>query len=111
MPRLPVAGERTDPAALARRARHVVVFQLEGLHLFDRIRTWPRPLAVPAALLAMAATPMVLYPLGLLALGVALVAGPPAAPALAVSGLLVLSPLIAIAVIALMVVVGRHKGG
>src|SRR4051794_8674757 len=66
---------------------HVMFWQL-GFGVLDRATRWPRPLALPIALLALATSPMVLYPLGAIAVLVSLFAGGGAAtPALAVSGL------------------------
>jgi hypothetical protein len=90
---------------------HVVMWQLEGSRLLGRMRGWPRPVAVSVALVALAASPMVLYPLGLIAVAVSLFSGGASAPALAVSGVLLLSPLILLFLIAMMFVIGGHKGG
>jgi hypothetical protein len=55
---------------------------------------------------------MVLYPLGALAVLVAmLTGGGAAAPALTVAGLLMLSPIFAILLVALMFILSGYKGG
>ena len=90
---------------------HLVLWQLGGIKLLDRTRGWPRPVLAAVALAALAASPMVLYPLGLIAIAVALFSGGAAGPALAVTGGLMLSPIIALLVIALMFVLGGYKGG
>jgi hypothetical protein len=91
---------------------HLVVFQLEGVRLLDRIRDWPKPLIKTIALLMLAASPMVLYPLGVIALLVAIFSGGGAAgPVLTVTGLLMLSPIIVLILIALMFIASGYKGG
>jgi CheY-like chemotaxis protein len=91
---------------------HLVFFQLDGIRILDRIRHWPKPFKLTLVLLAMAASPLVLYPVGLIAILVAIFAGGgAAAPALAVTGTLMLSPIIAIFVIALMFMLSGYKGG
>ena len=90
---------------------HVVMWQLEGIKLLDRMRGWPKPATASVALIALAASPMVLYPLGLIALAVSLFSGGASAPALAVSGVLLLSPIILLFLIAMMFVIGGHKRG
>ena len=91
---------------------HLIFWQLEGIKLLDRARKVARPLAVAVAYVALACSPMVLYPLGAIAVLVALVSGGGAAtPALAVSGLLMLSPIFALVIIALMFMASGYKGG
>ncbi|MFL6735320.1 MAG: hypothetical protein ACJ8EY_11590 [Sphingomicrobium sp.] len=88
---------------------HLFFWQLEGIRLIDRARKLAKPLAIAVAYLALASSPMVLYPLGLLAVVVSLFGGGgAAAPALAVTGTLMLSPIIAIILIALMFMTSRH---
>jgi hypothetical protein len=88
---------------------HLLFWQWEGTKRIGG-SSWPRPLKVTMMLVALAASPMVLYPLGLIAVGASLFAGGSATPALAVSGGLMLSPLILLFLIALMFVLGRRKG-
>ena len=88
---------------------HLVFFHLNGIKVLDRIRGWPRPLKSIVAIVALAASPMLLYPLGLIAIGVSLFAGDAATPALAVTGGLMLSPIIAIVLLGVMFALGRHK--
>ena len=91
---------------------HLLVFQLEGVRLLDRIRDWPKPLIKAVALLMLAASPMALYPLGAIAVLVAIFSGGgAAAPALTVTGLLMLSPIFALLLIALMFALSGYKGG
>jgi hypothetical protein len=90
---------------------HVLAFQLDGIRWLTSSSRLPPKLRAAAALVALCASPMVLYPLGLLALAMSLVAGGTASPALAVTGLVMLLPIIAIGVIALMFIAGRYKGG
>jgi hypothetical protein len=91
---------------------HLVVWQLDGVRLLSRMRGWPKAIATPVALLMLAASPMVLYPLGALAVLVAILSGGgAAAPALTVAGLLMLSPIFAILLIALMFILSGYKGG
>ena len=91
---------------------HLFFWQLGGIKLLDRARRLPRPLAIVIAYAALASSPMVLYPLGALAVVVALFAGGGAAtPALAVSGLLMLSPIFLIVGIGLLFVLSGYKGG
>jgi hypothetical protein len=75
---------------------HLVFFQLDGMRLLERTRGWPRALRAAALCLALAASPMVLYPLGLIAIAVSLFAGGAATPALAVAGGLMLAPIVLI---------------
>jgi hypothetical protein len=86
---------------------HLVLWQLGGIRLLDRL---PQ-LRGSLALLALAASPIVLYPLGLVAIAVSVFAGGTASPALALTGTLMLSPIIALVLIALMFILGRYKGG
>lgn len=91
---------------------HLIFWQLEGIRLLDRARKFPRPVAIVIAYTALACSPMALYPLGAIAIVMALVSGGGAAtPALAVSGLLMLSPIFAIVIIALMFMASGYKGG
>ena len=91
---------------------HLVFWQLDGIRLLDRGRGLPKPLKIVIAYTALGSSPMVLYPLGAIAIVVALVSGGGAAtPALAVSGLLMLSPIFAIVIIALMFMASGYKGG
>jgi hypothetical protein len=90
---------------------HVVAFQLDGYRILDR-KGIPRRLRGALAVLMLCASPMVLYPLGLIALLVSLFSGGgAAAPALAVSGLVLLSPIILLLAIALMFALHGYKGG
>lgn len=91
---------------------HLVMWQLGGVRLLERMRSWPKPLVKVIALLLLAASPMVLYPLGAIAVLVAIFSGGgAAAPALTVTGLLMLSPILLMLVIALMFIVhGRKRG-
>ncbi len=89
---------------------HLVLWQLGGISLLDRV-PGRRRLKAAVALVALAASPMVLYPLGLVAVALSLFAGGTASPALAVTGTLVLSPLLALGLIAAMFILGRYKGG
>ena len=82
-----------------------------GIKLLDRSKTLPKPMRTFVALSALAASPMVLYPLGLIAVAVALFSGGAAGPALAVTGGLMLSPIIAMLAIALLFVLSGYKGG
>jgi hypothetical protein len=91
---------------------HLVMWQLDGIKLLDRLPHWPRQLKGVVALIALAAGPMVLYPLGAIAVLVAIFSGGgAAAPALTVTGLLMLSPIFAIILVALMFALSRYKGG
>jgi hypothetical protein len=75
---------------------HLVFFHLGGTRLLELMRGWPRPFQAVVAYVALAASPMVLYPLGLIALAVSLFAGGAATPALAVAGGLMLAPIVLI---------------
>ena len=91
---------------------HLVMWQLGGINILDRMPRWPRKAKAAVALVALAAGPMVLYPLGAIAVLVAIFSGGgAAAPALTVTGLLMLSPIIAMVVIALMFALSGYKGG
>ena len=88
---------------------HLVMWQLGGFRILDRL---PRRLKAPVALIALAASPMVLYPLGALAVLVAIFSGGgAAAPALTVTGLLMLSPIFALVLIAILFALSGYKGG
>jgi hypothetical protein len=88
---------------------HLVFWQLNGMRVLDRMKGWPRPTRASVAMVGLAASPMTLYPLGLLAVVVALFSGGVATPALAVTGVLMLSPILAIVVLGLMFTVSRHR--
>jgi hypothetical protein len=91
---------------------HVFVWQLGGHHLLDNGVKIPRKLKGALALVMLGVSPMVLYPLGLIALLVSFfVGGGAAAPALAVTGLVLLSPIIMLLGIALMFALHGYKGG
>lgn len=90
---------------------HVLAFQLDGIRWLTASPRLPQKLRAAAALIALCASPMVLYPLGLLAIAVSLFSGGAASPALAVTGLVLLLPIIAIGVILLMFIAGGYKGG
>jgi hypothetical protein len=91
---------------------HLVMFQLNGIMLLDRLPRRPRQLKAAVALIALAASPMVLYPLGAIAVLVAIFSGGgAAAPALTVTGLLMLSPILALLLIAVMFALSGYKGG
>lgn len=90
---------------------HLFFWQLGGINLIDRFPAAPRQAKAAVALIALGASPMVLYPLGLLAVAASFFAGGAATPALAVSGVLLLSPIIAIVLIALMFILSGRKGG
>lgn len=88
---------------------HLWFYHLNGTAVLHRMRGWPRPIQGAVAMVALAASPMLLYPLGLMAIAVSLFAGDAATPALAVTGLLMLSPIIAIVLLGLMFALSRHK--
>ena len=91
---------------------HLLVWQLDGARLLSRMRNWPKAIVTPVALLMLASSPMVIYPLGALAVLAAMLSGGgAAAPALTAAGLLMLSPIFAILLIALMFVLSGYKGG
>ena len=91
---------------------HLFFWQLGGIKLVDAAKRVAKPLAILLVFLALGTSPLVLYPLGLVAVLVALATGGGAAtPALAVSGLLMLSPIILILAIALMFMASGYKGG
>jgi hypothetical protein len=71
--------------------------------------SWPRWFKAAIAYAGLASSPLTLYPLGLLAVIVALFSGGAAGPALAVSGLLMLSPILAILGIGLMFALGSRR--
>ena len=89
---------------------HLVLWRLGGIRLLQRMQQWPRPVRASFGLLAMAASPMVLYPLGLLAVIVALVTDGGAGSALAVAGGLMILPVIAIFAVGLLFALSRTKG-
>ena len=88
---------------------HLVLWHLGGIKLIDELRSWPKPLQMPLVFLGLGTSPIVLYPLGLLALLVALFSGDVAGPALAVTGVVMLSPIIAIVGIAVMFMLGSKR--
>jgi hypothetical protein len=90
---------------------HLILWQLGGVKLLDRMRSWPKPIIAAATLLMLASSPMVLYPLGLLAVVLAAFAGGIAGPALAVTGTVMLLPIFLLVGIALLFVISGYKGG
>jgi hypothetical protein len=89
---------------------HLVLWQFGAISVVERVKRWPRPLAVAFGLLAMASSPMAIYPLGLLAVVVALITGGTAGSALGVAGGLMILPVVAIFAIGLLFALSRHKG-
>jgi hypothetical protein len=91
---------------------HLVMWQLGGMNHLNQARGSPRALQVAVALIALGSSPLVIYPVGALAVLVAIFSGGgAAAPALTVTGLLMLSPIILLLLIALLFVASGYKGG
>jgi hypothetical protein len=85
---------------------HVVFWQLSGHSWWSRL---PRPMDRVLTLLALATAPVVLYPVGMIAVVAAFSIGGAAWPALATAGALILSPIVAIVLLGVAFALSRRS--